>query len=431
MKTFHGGIFHSVGQGLFYSAELILDQSAPSPFRYIVDCGSEGTGRLRDAVNAYLASIPGGSTLDLLFLTHLHKDHVSGVDQLLKGVNGVKQVVLPYLYPWERACLLAVAQESEFYVDDPPGWYLRFLKEPAKFLFEAGAREVIFVRGGDEPEGQPVLDLPTNPLGDRREGQRRFPEIHLKGVPLDARQTEEFREAEANAHGDDLTGRVQFVNTRYPLHVAVWTFILFNAQMEPEKIQRLRQGFIAIPGASDLGMFLRTRENIDTIAALYKSIFGDSRLNETSLALFSGYVVRGLSRFGLKSAYTVGHRQVASRFGTLPAPPIKAVGFLFTGDLFVNRVWPEFARKFGQDGSAALVNLVYQVPHHGSDHNWGPEQLTIHTDPVYVISVGVRNRYGHPGQEVLRALFSANKQSATANETQAVGHTLAIEDVHP
>ena len=53
-------------------------------FRYVYDCGSKNKTALTHSVDAMLKRHPG---IDALFVSHLHDDHVNGLDQLLASVR--------------------------------------------------------------------------------------------------------------------------------------------------------------------------------------------------------------------------------------------------------------------------------------------------------------------------------------------------------
>ena len=84
-------IQHPVGQGGFFSATL---DSKKGRFRFVYDCGGY-VRPLKREVN-WLASMGNDNRIDMLFLSHLHEDHVRGVGDLLRSCD-VKTVVLPYL----------------------------------------------------------------------------------------------------------------------------------------------------------------------------------------------------------------------------------------------------------------------------------------------------------------------------------------------
>ena len=72
--------------------------------------------------------------------------------------------------------------------------------------------------------------------------------------------------------------------------------------------------------------------------------------------------------------------------------------FLLTGDIGTAR-----ERALVRSG-ADLRAVVYKVPHHGSGTSSSPELLRAVDPLVDVISVGARNRFGHPSAQVLERL---------------------------
>ena len=89
---------HPVGQGAFYSET--LHRPGFNDDKHIVyDCGSlSSKSRLKEDIDNFL---PKGSTIDVLFISHFHDDHVNGIKHLAKKYN-IKNVVLPQIdqYEW-------------------------------------------------------------------------------------------------------------------------------------------------------------------------------------------------------------------------------------------------------------------------------------------------------------------------------------------
>ena len=88
--------FHGVGQGLFYTADLICNEKNVA--RFIYDCGSDNTQYLDNAIDAYhkeQSSNMGKISVEFLTISHLHRDHVNGLPKLLKFVTP-KKIYLPY-----------------------------------------------------------------------------------------------------------------------------------------------------------------------------------------------------------------------------------------------------------------------------------------------------------------------------------------------
>src|SRR5579871_5967577 len=74
----HERVQHPVGQGFFHTAKL---EVGGTHFEYVYDCGAVHNAPLTDEVRVYADRSPDG--IDVLFVSHLDKDHVSGLDNLL------------------------------------------------------------------------------------------------------------------------------------------------------------------------------------------------------------------------------------------------------------------------------------------------------------------------------------------------------------
>ena len=99
--------FWPVGHGAFYT-EHFYNRENDCTFTAVYDCGGKGALRkkkntpaqsslfMQDKVNEFIGSIFYGDApkVDLLFISHLHRDHINGVPDLLPYV---KRLVLPQL----------------------------------------------------------------------------------------------------------------------------------------------------------------------------------------------------------------------------------------------------------------------------------------------------------------------------------------------
>ena len=97
--------FNSVGFGLFYSG---IIQQENSIFSFAYDCGGKkalAKKRIKEfatnifCLNGYLPAANTGNqkpALDMLVISHLHEDHISGIDEIYKNFD-VRSVYLPYI----------------------------------------------------------------------------------------------------------------------------------------------------------------------------------------------------------------------------------------------------------------------------------------------------------------------------------------------
>ncbi|ANP90562.1 MBL fold metallo-hydrolase [Rhizobium leguminosarum] len=194
----HGG-FHT---GLITTTEISaphISSASDSPtgaFKYVYDCGSEQS----EAFNAELALYreqSGGST-DLLFVSHLHADHINGIDRL-QGMAPARKVVVPYFDVIERLLFVlsdfergATSRSSLDYFADPAAWWLG-----------RGAQEVIFLQQGEPDDIPPPRPPePDAPLDDPR--ARRI--LGLEDRDKAKRPASRLNDHLKPPHGEDVEG---------------------------------------------------------------------------------------------------------------------------------------------------------------------------------------------------------------------------------
>jgi len=85
--------FYNVGEGLFYRGS--LNNHA---FEFVYDCGSEIKYSHETIDNILRNDFIPKRNLDLLVISHLHKDHTNGIQQLIVYTGKPKKIILPYYY---------------------------------------------------------------------------------------------------------------------------------------------------------------------------------------------------------------------------------------------------------------------------------------------------------------------------------------------
>src|SRR3546814_18770450 len=92
-------IQRAVGQGFFHTATLAEDGN--QRLRYIYDCGAKSDYEKErgERIDELLADTGKQAKPDILFLSHIHEDHVNAVEKLLDKPDGLKvdTIVLPLL----------------------------------------------------------------------------------------------------------------------------------------------------------------------------------------------------------------------------------------------------------------------------------------------------------------------------------------------
>ncbi len=85
-------IFHPVGQGGFYT-EIFDDSTNKSMI--VFDCGGNSSKSMRNYIDSFLPSKDKfKATIEAVFISHLHDDHINGLQYLLDRAN-VKKIFLP------------------------------------------------------------------------------------------------------------------------------------------------------------------------------------------------------------------------------------------------------------------------------------------------------------------------------------------------
>jgi len=94
----------AVGQGFFHTAE--LEDEEGRKLRYVYDCGAmQKQARQRNnRIDEHLQSVGSNAVLDVLFISHIHFDHISGLERLLDKAKGLKvdTIVMPLINVEDR-----------------------------------------------------------------------------------------------------------------------------------------------------------------------------------------------------------------------------------------------------------------------------------------------------------------------------------------
>lgn len=85
--------FHPVGQGLFYTGVI---RRGNESFIFVYDCGGSGKDLVASVVKRFIDSLRG-KKIDLLVLSHLHEDHINGIESILKELEPGGNIVIPYV----------------------------------------------------------------------------------------------------------------------------------------------------------------------------------------------------------------------------------------------------------------------------------------------------------------------------------------------
>lgn len=348
--------FYPVGQGAFYVEEFKLYDG--SKFTIVYDCGST-TLKIRGIGKEIERVFPKGHQIDILFISHFHADHINGINKLKKHCK-IKRVVLPLIEDEDEIIILKILN----YIEGDGDTYNLLIENPEDF-FNKHERE------GEEDTA--IIQIAP---------------IDYKGENRDNRGKNILRSGEALP---DV--KVNKLN---------WLFIPFCSKQN-ERIElfkkELKEKNLSREEINKMFSNGVNKRNIRDLKDIYKRIFSNEELNETSMALYSG---PENVRFNMTIHL---YSQFDFRFHFRPTYPYFfeeyefQSGCLYTGDINLNKDnLVAYIRNKLSEELECIGTL--QVPHHGSRHNFEESILTVGNISCAIFSFGIRNNYGHPAYSV-------------------------------
>lgn len=340
--------FHPVGQGAFYTERHIFNRTE---FTVVYDCGST-TLKGQKLEKKIKSTFPENHSIDILFISHFHADHINGIKILAKHCR-IKKVVLP-LIDDQAKILLKVTNllDNNFsdtgLIDNPEGFF-----------------------GGNTP----IIRIEPTEINPNTDG------IGLN----DPTDISEIVNSSTNASGTVFT----------PLAGVDWLFIPFNYKHDERKKQFENALKIYDLTLDDIDSITKIKKNKADIIKAYKSVKGD--LNTNSMILYSGKksddYVYCFNHFYHFYFYRHSHLDLQS-------------GCLYMGDIDLNQ--PNIVTDINAKLKQILKFIgTLQVPHHGSIHNFTSKILH---PSIYctIFSFGTSNAYGHPSDRVISDIVANN-----------------------
>lgn len=385
----------NVGQGLFYCGNLKFFNKN-NDFNFVYDCGSENRSHLNRIINNYKKEI--SPNLDLLIISHLHDDHIIGLENLLEGIN-VDTVILPYMSPLER---LTIALKK---INLPRSYY-EFLEEPIQYLLKKGVRRIVLVGGTSGASGPSFYKMSTE-LSDIKmdintlRNDKLLEEHVLDNEPEIKKFIDEEKLLIKNHFG-------------YISIFGLWGFRFFNYEVDHKKLQSFKKCIDSIVDGTDVKEFIKSKARLKSLRPCYETIFGRTKLNNTSLSVFTGplgnykkiYSIPNPWLFNLKYCDSICPYSNDDEFFNNIIPPtrwIHHIGNLLTGDIDMNLSWNNFINHFRNN---LPQTFLVQIPHHGSRYNWNNNILNEINDSIWLVTAGLKNRFGHPHNKVIRDIYS-------------------------
>ncbi|MCS3929597.1 hypothetical protein M2175_004628 [Bradyrhizobium elkanii] len=354
---------------------------------YVYDCGSEHPSAFAKALKVYRETI--AERLEILFVSHLHADHINGLDRLL-GNKVPDIVVLPYLDVEDIAAIAL----SDFEGSKFSGSYRAYLRDPVAWWTGRGVRTVIFIEPDDGGGGSLDLPMPTRPIeggADSSAWDFEHPQARLVAAlrkPA-GHVPSELKAADGTAVGvRELTGPCLLAGSgshfrlewRYDpkdsWRQADWYLIPYvhpvrdaqRTEFRAEIQQRLKlQDVSPAEFRARILDELTCSKKAKALVDIYVNHFSPSDHNAVSMSLYSG---PASSR---RQSEAVENWITEWQFSPHAESALEN-GWLSTGDSMLRqpkrrKPWHQFYSEIGKP-IAALT-----LPHHGSNHNFHDEIL--------------------------------------------------------
>ena len=369
-------IYHPVGQGAFYT-EYIYEKN----FHVIYDCGCDHTARYSNRIDDLIkGALSGIDTIDILFISHFHYDHISKIPLLLDLEKKIKRVVLPYLHEDEKILFMLFYKalgysELEKLVGSPEAFFEEVTTIHTVLPYEGG-------EGKDEGGG--LIDLDTNNQKTIRSGAKlttaELKSLNWVYIPYNFKNYEWAKKVK-----DEL-------NKKGIKHERIKEGNLEGLTKEDKKkikkiyekvIRDLNVGSLVVySGPSSNASFSVTIKSIPSRFPCYCH-----RIDYMSCWRYASY-----SRYYDCEEFFEDLRQLY-KYRCYEYYPYKKPSCIYTGDYDLKKkdlseVFKAYWRTVG----------TIQIPHHGSDKNFNKRIIKPYT--FYPISFGLKNKYGHPSIRV-------------------------------
>lgn len=398
--------FFPVGQGLFgygslHGPDSPWPKSGSIPFfQWVYDCGtnSRPQGAILDrALDIFDTRRNRRARLDLLFISHFHEDHVSGIKKLLQRVGRVGTVVLPYI-TFDRLVLYAVQEGF-----DPSSEGFHLLTDPVGFLTGLEGVEIeqiLFVLPGSGSEGVP--EGPPAKAPNAPEGKLSI--VDQESAPVNPEGNEHLK-----AYGENWNGtKIGFLSAQAHFQVdRFWEFVMYNVASHDPLDQSWKDAVVAAKTKLEVSGDRAERISAyEVIEKLYTEKFSTGIQNHISLFVYSG---------PLPPSERWKWWRPRARVYTPPLAPNRTIyvevhshnhrskcSLIYTGDGYLKKDDEvlRFNRHFGQNRINQCA--VFQVMHHGSKAN-AASDLAGQIAPCYSVfsSEPAKGNTYHPHHEVL------------------------------
>ena len=418
-------IQHPVGQGCFYEEthELTSESNSTSTktFRFVYDCGSSTRKGRVNALSRAIGDLEG-KTINALFISHFHADHVNGLKELATNAT-IKTVFLPYLDEAEKIILSMEAIVR----DDQSDISYDIITNPEGFFGDA---TIIRVTPSDEDSRERDQEIIEQNQFNESPEQGTFYFDDESGLKIIGSQT--------STESIACTTPIHIGHPQNDIDHGIWqllTFVpqksnfadkLLKALEDDAELEFSRDIILSKPSHLIESWLSEKCSNGKSRISHLKTVFDytleiGTTHNRISMCLYSGpkkliYKDSKNSIDITTPRYNVIRRKSwrQSRLHVNRFPFDDSIGWIGTGDQEfkdkagnLSEIGQEFKRHYKKVTDQIRLILV---PHHGAKSNYHSELLGTN-DICHIISCGsqdcrIAHKYGHPAPSTLIEILS-------------------------
>jgi hypothetical protein len=159
-----------VGQGGLHLTQLFRCPGDNNPFSFVYDCGGEGsTAALKRQMSMLRNALrleKGVRHIDLMAISHLHRDHINGFEMLVGATSlTIGTLLLPHYDETDIALVLASAAADGVTAAELAA-IEDVLRNPERWFTERGVRQIRFVTPDDGEGGDGIVPEPPDDLAE-------------------------------------------------------------------------------------------------------------------------------------------------------------------------------------------------------------------------------------------------------------------------
>jgi beta-lactamase superfamily II metal-dependent hydrolase len=386
-----------VGHGGFATGSVNANGES---FNYIYDCGSMKSDVIKKQIVKYREE--WGGVVDALFISHVDRDHINGLDSLLSMIT-VKTVYLPYLTEADTFMLGAQLLID----DDLTGHGTNFLADPVKWFKSRGVIEVVGIKR-KRSGSQMGLQHWEPPSTDRSEISDR--QLNLLDNISSQDETDESPSSydllipteHCQAFMDNGDAIVWILAPFVPPFIDDSKIPLLINDIKSEFELDCKDEEL---NSKTLTTLLANKENHPKVKKLYLKYVND--VNKASMCLYSGQLDHNDHSVAWSAAFN-------NDSVCLYTDRVEC-GWMGTGDYDLKS--PATITSFSEHFSHVDRKVVsFMLPHHGSNNNFSEKAVAGFAPKVFFVNCppGIKK---HPHQSIIDLVKTLGKPLVRIQES--------------